>query len=86
MCKLVNVHNNIMFTMDNKKTILLALLDLSVVFDTIDHDTLLHRLQYFFRVHGCALSWLKLYLRDNYLAVNISGEFSNQLDLNCGVA
>ena len=43
--------------MDSGEHALLALLDLSSAFDTVDHDILLTRLSRSFGVRGDALSW-----------------------------
>ena len=43
---LVRVQNDILTHIDNKHGVTLVLLDLSAVFDTIDHKTLLHQLQH----------------------------------------
>ncbi|XP_038049729.1 uncharacterized protein LOC119723237 [Patiria miniata] len=75
---LVKVHNDIMLAVDNKRVVLLVLLDLSAAFDTVDHKILLHRLQYHFGVQGSALSWFRSYLQDRSQAVNISGELSDR--------
>ena len=42
----LRVLSDIFTTMDNQQVTLLALLDLSAVFDCVDHDILLSRLQY----------------------------------------
>ncbi len=51
---------------------LLVLLDLSVAFDTIDHNILLNRLENSVCINGSALIWFKSYLSDRhqFLAVN----------------
>jgi hypothetical protein len=42
---LTKVHNNILQSMSQGKMLVLVLLDLSAVFDTIDHKILLNRLE-----------------------------------------
>jgi predicted Zn-dependent protease with MMP-like domain len=45
---------------------MLVMLDLSAAFDTIDHTTLLHRLQHHFGIAGKPLEWVTSYLSDHY--------------------
>ena len=59
---LLKVTNDILLNMNDKRVTLLLLLDLSVAFDTFDHDTLLHGLQFTFGVNGKVLSWFLSYL------------------------
>jgi len=42
----------------------LAFLDLSAAFDTVDHATLLRRLEISYGIRGMVLSWLRSYLSD----------------------
>ena len=59
---LTRVVNDLLLAMDSDSTSVLLLLDLSAVFDTIDHCILLDGLNCNFGVSGLALSWLKSYL------------------------
>ena len=54
------------------KVTLLLLLNLSAAFETVDHDTLLHRLQFKFGINGKVLSWFSSYLseRSQQKAIN----------------
>jgi len=54
----------------------MVLLDLSAAFDTIDHRTLLHRLEHHYGVTGKPLTWMASYLSDRYQTVCIGGELS----------
>ena len=47
---------------DAGRSTLLVALDMSAAFDTIEHDTLLKRLDHSFSISGDALKWLKSYL------------------------
>ena len=46
---LTRVQNDILRAMDDSKTTVLVLLDLSAAFDTVDHNFLLDRLKQYFR-------------------------------------
>ena len=69
---LVRIQNDLLTAVDTKGAAILVLLDLSAAFDTVDHNTLLHRLQKKFGITGTALSWVQSYLanRAQYVAVN----------------
>ena len=60
-------------------------LDLSAAFDTVDHDTLLGRLENRFGITGKALSWLTSYLTDRTQLVKVASEHSTSRKLLCGV-
>ncbi|PFX29818.1 hypothetical protein AWC38_SpisGene5450 [Stylophora pistillata] len=53
---LLKVTNDILLNMNNQCVTLLILLDLSAAFDTINHDTMLRRLEYSFGIQGKAFS------------------------------
>src|SRR6218665_4142990 len=62
-----------------------CLLDISAVFDTIDHNLLLHRLSSYFGISGTALLWFKSYLSSRSFSVKVSNHTSQFLPLSCGV-
>ena len=68
---LLRVFNDIVHYMDDKKTVLLILLDLSAAFDTIDHEIMLNRLNNTFKFTGCVLNWFRSYLSDRSQVVII---------------
>ena len=55
---LLKVLNDLLLVADNQQLALMAFLDLSAAFDTVDHSMLLVRLQSMFGVSGVALSRL----------------------------
>ena len=61
---LLKIVNDLLTALDDSHISLLSLLDLSVAFDTIDHETLLSRLHHVFAICDTALSWLRSYLFD----------------------
>lgn len=77
--------NNIYQSADNSQPTLLASLDLSAAFDTIDHSTLLSRLETSFGVSGSALSWLSSYLSNRTQTVRIGQSSSSIANLVSGV-
>ena len=60
-------------------------LELSAAFDTVDHDTLLGRLEHRFGITGKAFSWLTSYLTDRTQFVKAASEHSTSRKLLCGV-
>ena len=61
---LLKLTNDIMESIDSGKITILTALDMSAAFDTLDHITLLHRLQHMFGLSGYAISWIRSYLTD----------------------
>ena len=82
---LLKVVNDLLLAMEEGKLSVLVLLDLSAVFDIIDHDILLHRLQHVFGIQGTVLSWFRFYLTIRFQIVSIQGTHSEQIEPCCGV-
>ena len=82
---LLNIHKDIVISLDQKKCTLLASLDLSAALDTVDHSILIHRLQYEYGIGGVALQWFRSYLLDRNQIVSVQGRKSNIHHLQCGV-
>ena len=82
---LVKVHNDILRAIDDNRSVLLLLLDLSAAFDTIDQSTLLFRLRTRFGVKGSALAWFESYLASRKYYVQVEGYKSSLWSLDSGV-
>ena len=61
------------------------MLDLSAAFDTVDHQTLLHRLRNRSWIQGAACQWFTSYLTEREQFVSIGSEQSTSRPLTCGV-
>ena len=59
---LVKVQHDILTSIDQHGIVILVMLDLSVAFDTIDHDILFSRMEHTLGIRGQALAWFKSYL------------------------
>ena len=82
---LLRLNNDIMLALNNKKDVVLIMLDLSAAFDTIDHDVLLKRLEYRFGVTGVALAWFRSYLSNRSQNVKVNHTKSSTSILKYGV-
>ena len=82
---LVKMANDILWTMEDQCITMMVILDLSVAFDTVDHDILLKVLENQSGVTDTALSWFNNYLRSRSFKVCIGDEYSDSQKLSFGV-
>ena len=73
---LIKVQNDIRMMIDDKKAVILVLLDLSAAFDTVDHDILLSRMMTRLGIDGTVSEWLKSYISVSSRTVSIGDIFS----------
>jgi len=82
---IIAVHDEITRTIDDGSVCALTSLDLSAVFDTVDHQTLLCILNRRFRVTDTALEWCSLYLNKRSQTFHVGSDQSGPHTLNCSV-
>ena len=75
---------NTIHAYDSKSTTISVLLDLSKAFDTIHHEIIIHKLQYY-GVRCVALCWFRRYLTDRSQYVSLNGYESDTKMITCGV-
>ena len=81
----MRIFNDIVLTVDSGCAAILVTLDLTAAFDTVDHMTLLSRLEQYAGIKGSALRFLQSYLTNRSFSVHL-GEFSSRVaPLTCGV-
>ncbi|KAK2168742.1 hypothetical protein NP493_1218g00051 [Ridgeia piscesae] len=78
---LLHVHDSLIWSIDERKGVILLLIDLSAAFDTIDHAILLNTIG----VKDRCLSWYAAYLQHRQYTVLFTGEQSKPHKLTCGV-
>ena len=81
---LLKIHSDILASMDANKVTALTLFDLSAAFDTIDHTTLVSRLDDWFGVTEKTLNWFKSYLTGRCQRIKI-GDCLSKANLKFGV-
>lgn len=81
---LLRIQTDIRTALGQKKVVLMAMLDLSAAFDTVDHDLLLATLSSI-GIQGVALQWFQSYLNDRKQCVTIQASRSNAQPLRSGV-
>eukprot|EP00795_Rhopilema_esculentum_P007177 gene7177-12843_t len=70
--------------MDNQHVALLAMLDLSAAFDTVNHGMLLNKMESRFGISGTVLNWFRSYLDGRRQRVIVNNAISEEMHLNCG--
>lgn len=81
----LKIASDIFDAADAGQVTLLALLDLSAAFDTVDHHILLQRLHQSYGISGTVLSWIQSFLTDRSTTVRFAGQQSVSSVLSCGV-
>lgn len=79
------LQNDILRAVDDNKSVILLLLDLSSACDSVDHLILLSRLSHRFGIKGNALAWFDSYLKSRKQFVQIEDCQSSQRCLAHGV-
>ena len=75
---------NIQSALGNNKFSCGIFIDLEKVFDTVDHNILLSKLNYY-GIRGIANDWFKSYLSNRSQFVSINGFNSDHQNIECGV-
>ena len=70
--------------MDKGNVVGMILLDLQKAFDTVNHTILLTKLKCI-GLSGSAVNWFSSYLSDRQQLVDVSGTFSPEAKIECGV-
>ena len=76
--------HDIYLTFENRLPALGVFMDLSKAFDTIDHNILLDKLN-FYGIRGVALDWFKSYLGNRKQFVKYQNISSSVQNIKCGV-
>ena len=82
---LLRVFNDLILTVDSGCAAIMVTLDLTAAFDTVDHRTLLSRLEQYAGIKGAALTLLQSYLTDRTFSVHLGDVSSSVTPLTCGV-
>ena len=83
---LLKVVNDLYLSFDKNTPSVVVLLDLSAVFDTLDHAKLLFILEHEIGIVGTALRWFESFLTGRTQKVKIGEEYSEVMELLYGVA
>ena len=81
---LLKATNNWLLNIDKGNYNLVLFLDLKKAFDTVDHNTLLRKLEYYGIIHK-ELNWLTSYLSDRLQCCKIDGQISSKLKVRLGI-
>ena len=81
---LINFTENIKQALDNGYIVCGIFVDLQKAFDTVDHQILLSKLDYYV-IRGISNNWFKSYLFNRKQCVSIDGYDSELVEMNCGV-
>ena len=82
---LLKVENDLFLSLSKSNISVLALLDFSTAFDTIDHPILVHRLHTDFEFTDAVLQWFSYYLTDRINYVSLSNNCCAFAPVHSGV-
>ena len=78
---LVKLVNDLLWNFENRKVSMLVAIDLSAMFDTVDHQILLDLLTTSYGIGGQFLKWFNSYLRPRSLKVCVGSAYSQKKEL-----
>ena len=82
---LLRMCNDILMGMESQQVTMVAIMDLSAAFDTVDHNIFLNIMQNRFGITGSALNWFRNYLSPRGFKVCINNKYSSEKDLTFSV-
>ncbi len=82
---LLRVLHDIYLSTYSGDSVVLILLELSAAFDTVDHSTLLSRLESWVGLKATVLNWFQSYLSDRKFLVKLGNFTSSPAPLSCGL-
>ena len=82
---ILRVLSDIYAAIDRDQVSLLALLDVSAAFDTVDHSILLERLSTSYGLSGMAFTWLESYITGRVQVIHVGGRQSTPATVYFGV-
>ena len=71
--------------MNSRNDVNVIYFDFAKAFDTVCHDTILHKLKHKYNIDGLMLNFIRSYLQDRLQRVVIDGSFSDTVSVNSGV-
>ena len=81
---LLSIIEQIKSNLDTKKFACGVFVDLQKAFDTVNHDILLSKLEYY-GINGIANEWLRSHLTNRCQSVRLGDVCSDEMNINCGV-
>ena len=81
---IVDIYSNVIESIEKKTFSCCILLDFAKAGDTVDHEILLRKLEYY-GIRGTALNWFKSYICTRSQCVSIDGQLSDELKSTHGV-
>ena len=81
---LISIIDKIQVAIENRDFICGVFIDLSKAFDTVDHNILLKKLD-FYGIRGLPFEWFTSYLSNRKQFVCVDNVFSDELHISCGV-
>ena len=81
---LIDIQSKIIDAFERKETPCCIFLDFAKAFDTVNHNILLHKLEYY-GIRGTQLQWIRSYLTNREQCVQVGNKRSTFLQITCGV-